>query len=230
MIHLIGTGTLFLIPTVLNFHRRKRSQLTKKKPWKRKLIGWSFILLIIAAGVFALYILLRVKRVDVRVQADSQRASQTAKAEPSPKNSEGGLSAEAINIAREAVGPDATTVPNTASANATPSSSPIAAQHAQRTLSYTDNSPAYAASSDAGRGDSNPPQPNTGSTSQMPNESSASLQSHANPTQTLFIDDAPLKSVLTTQITKLNSTPVEKKTDSIKSSKAVPAAAVLPVF
>src|ERR1043166_4575276 len=34
----------------------------KKKPWKRKLIGWCFILLIIAAGVFALYILLRVKR------------------------------------------------------------------------------------------------------------------------------------------------------------------------
>jgi len=229
MIHLIGTGTLFLIPTVLNFHRRKRSQLTKKKPWKRKLIGWSFILLIIAAGVFALYILLRVKRVDVRVQADSQRASQTAKAEPSPKNSEGGLSAEAINIAREAVGPDATTVPNTASANATPSSSPIAAQHAQRTLSYTDNSPAYAASSDAGRGDSNPPQSNTGSTSQMPNESSASLQSHANPTQSFFIEDAPLKPA-TTQITKLNSTPVEKKTDSTKTSKAVLPVAVLPVF
>lgn len=211
------------------FSPPKENVTNKKRPWKRKLIGWCLILFIIAAGVFALYILLRVKRVDVRVQADSQRASQTAKAEPSPKNSEGGLSAEAINIAREAVGPDAATVPNTASANATPSPSPIAAQHAQRTLSYTDNSPAYVASSDAGRGDSNPPQSNTGSTSQTPNESSASLQSHANPTQTFFIEDAPLKPT-TTQITKLNSTPVEKKTDSIKTSKAIPPPAVIPVF
>jgi hypothetical protein len=203
----------------------------KKKAWKRKVIGWCFILLIIVAGVFALYILLRVKRVDVRVQADSQRTSQTAKVEPSPKNSEGGLSAEAINIAREAVGPDATTVLNTASANASPSPSPIAAQHAQRTLSYTDNSPAYAASSDPGRGDSNPPQSNPGSTPQMPNDSSASLQSHANPTQTFFIEDAPLKPVSTPEITKLNSTLIEKKTDSIKrSSKTVSPAAVLPVF
>jgi len=222
-------GNSFFDSNSPEFSPPKETATNKKKPWKRKLIGWCFILLIIVAGVFALYILLRVKRVDVRVQADSQRASQTAKAEPSPKNSEGGLSAEAINIAREAVGPDAATVPNTASANATPSPSPIAAQHAQRTLSYTDNSPAYAASSDAGRGDSNPPQSNTGSTSQTPNESSASLQSHANPTQTFFIEDAPLKPA-TTQITKLNSTPVEKKTDSTKTSKAVLPVAVLPVF
>src|SRR6185503_11653060 len=219
----------FLDSNSPEFSPPKETAINKKKPWKRKLIGWCFILLIIVAGVFALYILLRVKRVDVRVQADSQRTSQTAKAEPSPKNTEGGLSAEAINIAREAVGPDAATVPNTASANATPSPSPIAAQHAQRTLSYTDNSPAYAASSDAGRGDSNPPQSNTGSTSQMPNESSVSLQSHANPTQTFFIEDTPLKPA-TTQITKLNSTPVENKTDSTKTSKAVLPVAVLPVF
>jgi hypothetical protein len=138
----------FLDSNSPEFSPPKETATNKKKPWKRKLIGWCFILLIIVAGVFALYILLRVKRVDVRVQADSQRASQTAKAEPSPKNTEGGLSAEAINIAREAVGPDATTVLNIASANASPSPSPIAAQHAQRTLSYTDNSPAYASSSD----------------------------------------------------------------------------------
>ncbi len=222
-------GNSFFDSNSPEFSPPTETATNKKKPWKRKLIGWCFTILIIVAGVFALYILLRVKRVDVRVQADSQRASQTAKAEPSPKNSEGGLSAEAINIAREAVGPDATTVRNTASANASPSPSPIAAQHAQRTFSYTDNSPAYAASSDASRGDSNPPQSNTGSTTQMPNESTASLQSHANSTQTFFIEDAPLKPA-TTQITKLNSTPVEKKTDSTKTSKAVLPVAVLPVF
>src|SRR5204862_675794 len=57
-----------------------------------------------------------------------------------------------------------------------------------------------------------------------------SLQSHANPTQTLFIDDAPLKPVSNPHITKLNSTPIEKKTDSTKTSKAVLPTAVLPVF
>ena len=31
----------------------KDNAMQKKKPWKRKLIGWCFILLIIAAGVFA---------------------------------------------------------------------------------------------------------------------------------------------------------------------------------
>src|ERR671910_676907 len=50
-----------------------------KKPWKRKLISWCLILLIVAAGLFVLYVLLRVRRVDVRVQADSQRSSQSAK-------------------------------------------------------------------------------------------------------------------------------------------------------
>src|SRR6185369_7406927 len=74
------------------FSPPKETAINKKKPWKRKLIGWCFILLIIAAGVFALYILLRVKRVDVRVQADSQRTSQGAKTQPSPNNSENGLS------------------------------------------------------------------------------------------------------------------------------------------
>jgi hypothetical protein len=220
----------FLDSNSPEFSPPKETATNKKKPWKRKLIGWCFILLIIVAGVIALYILLRVKRVDVRVVADSQRTSQTAKAESSPKNTEGGLSAEAINIAREAVGPDATTVLNSASANASPSPSPIAAQHAQRTLSYTDNSPAYASSSDVGRGDSNPPQSNTVSTSPIANESSVSLQSHANPTQTLFIEEAPLTPAPTPQTTKLNSTPVEKKTDLIKTSKAIPPPAVLPVF
>jgi len=220
----------FLDSNSPEFAPPKETAINNKKPWKRKLIGWCFIILIIVAGVFALYILVRVKRVDVRVQADSQRASQTAKAEPSPKNTEGGLSAEAINIAREAVGPDATTVLNSASTNASPSPSPIAAQHAQRTLSYTDNSPAYASSSDVGRGDSNPPQSNTGSTSQMANESSVSLQSHANPTQTLFIEEAPLKPAPTPQTAKLISTPVEKKTDSIETSKVIPPPVVLPVF
>ena len=72
------------------FSAPKEDPTQKKKPWKRKLIGWCFIFLIVAAGVFALYVRLRVKRVDVRVQADSQRMSQGAKTQPSPNNSENG--------------------------------------------------------------------------------------------------------------------------------------------
>src|SRR5687767_12047346 len=98
----------FFDPTAPEFSPPKENPTDKKKPWKRKLIGWCLILLVIAAGVFAFYILMRVKHVDVRVQADSQRASQNAKTEPSPTKSESGLSAEAINIARQAMGVDPT--------------------------------------------------------------------------------------------------------------------------
>ena len=57
----------FLDSNSPEFSPPKETTTNKKKPWKRKLIGWCFILLIIVAGVLALYILLRVKRVDVRV-------------------------------------------------------------------------------------------------------------------------------------------------------------------
>src|SRR5260370_20044485 len=52
---------------------------TRKKSWKRKLIGWSFILLLIGAGAVALYLLLRINRVNVKVQADSRPDSPSAK-------------------------------------------------------------------------------------------------------------------------------------------------------
>ena len=50
----------FLDSNSPEFSPPKETAINKKKPWKRKLIGWCFILLIIVAGVFALYILLRV--------------------------------------------------------------------------------------------------------------------------------------------------------------------------
>ena len=45
----------------------------KKKPWKRKLISWSVILLLVGAGVSALYLLMRTQLVNVTVNADSRR-------------------------------------------------------------------------------------------------------------------------------------------------------------
>jgi hypothetical protein len=209
------------------FSPPKEDPTKKKKPWKRKLISWCLILLIVAAGVFVLYVLLRVKRVDVRVQADSQRTSQSAKTEPSPNNSENGLSAEAINLARGALGADPTPTPNTASNNASATASPSPTSGTQRQLSYTDNSPAY---SDSVGGGSNSNQTNSSGTQQTIATSSNHVeQTRANPTQTLFVEDLPLKQSLAPQSAKTNPTPSTKIPEAIKTSKIAPAV-VLPVF
>src|SRR5687768_5172859 len=51
----------------------------KKKTWKRKVIGWSVILLLIGAGVGALYLLMRGQLVNVTVNAGSRRNAQSSK-------------------------------------------------------------------------------------------------------------------------------------------------------
>lgn len=205
----------------------KDNATQKKKPWKRKLIGWCFILLIIAAGVFALYVLLRVKHVDVRVQADSQRSSQSAKTDASTNKSETGLSAEAINIARGALGADPTPTPNTGSNNASAAASPSPASGTQRQLSHTENSPAY---SDLVGADANSSQANsTGTQQTIATPSIHVQQTRANPTQTLFVEDLPLKLSSVPQSAKTNPTPSAKTPEAIKTSTVAPAA-VLPVF
>lgn len=207
------------------FSPPKDNATQKKKPWKRKLIGWCFILLIIAVGVFVLYVLLRVKRVDVRVQASSQRTSQSAKPEPSPNNSENGLSAEAINMARGALGADPTPTPNPASNNASSTASPSPTSGTQRQLSYTE-SPAY---SDSIGSNANSNQTNSSGTQQPISASSNHVeQTRVNPTQTLFVEDLPLKQLSAPQTTKTNPTPASKIPEPIKTSTI--ASAVLPVF
>ena len=217
-------GNGFFDPNNPEFSPPNDNATQKKKPWKRKLIGWCFILLIIAAGVFVLYLLLRVKRVDVRVQSDSQRTSQGAKTQPSPNNSENGLSAEAINMARGALGADPTPTPNTATKNASATASPSPTSGTQRQLSYTDNSPVY---SDLVGNNANANQTNSSATQE--NSSSNHVeQTRANPTQTLFVEDLPLKQLSAPQSTKTNPTPAAKISEPIKSSTIAPA--VLPVF
>src|ERR1041385_7290949 len=51
----------------------------KKKSWKRKLIGFLVVALLVVGAVMALYMLLRVKRVPVTVQADSRKSGQELK-------------------------------------------------------------------------------------------------------------------------------------------------------
>ena len=84
------------------FKPAKPVDVAKKKGWKRKLVAWCFVLLLIGGGAIALYLLLRVNRVDVKVQADSRRELQTPKPSPNANNPDNTLTAEAINIARSA--------------------------------------------------------------------------------------------------------------------------------
>src|SRR5436190_4717822 len=46
---------------------------TKKRSWKRRLIGWSVAVVLLVGGLVALYSLTRINRVNVKVEADSPR-------------------------------------------------------------------------------------------------------------------------------------------------------------
>ena len=54
---------------------------SKRKTWKRKLIGWGFVALLLVIGGFVLYALLKINHVDVKVLADNRRDSSSAKPE-----------------------------------------------------------------------------------------------------------------------------------------------------
>lgn len=220
--------TAFFDTTAPEFSAPKENATNRKKLLKRKLIGWCLIMLIIAAGVFALYILVRVKHVDVRVQTGSQRAAQSAKTEPSPTKSESGLSAEAINIARQAMGAD--TPSNTTSANAYPRTSASATPEPPRSLSLSDNSPAYPQLNDASHADSNSTQTSTTLNRPSPDVSSLTTQGRANQTQTFFVEDLPLNPSPTPTAISTNSNPIEKRPELTKASKVTTTSVVLPVF
>src|SRR5438132_6775615 len=61
---------------------------TGKKSWKRKLVLWGLLLVVIAGGAIALYLLLKINRVNVKVQADARRDIPGAKAKTESSTSE----------------------------------------------------------------------------------------------------------------------------------------------
>lgn len=209
----------------------KHHETRNRKTWKRKLTGWCLVLMLVAGGGLALYLLLRVNRVNVRVQADPRRESSSTKAEPSPNNSENGLSSEAINIARQAIGTDGTNATDATSPSPTVSASPSPAPDISRVLSFTDNSPAYSHASDAGSANVNSTSSSVSETQQQQvRESLApSLQARANATQTLFVEDLPPKPLASPQSVALSQIRLDKKMPSSDNSKST-APAVLPVF
>jgi hypothetical protein len=164
----------------------------KKKTWKRKLISWSVILLLIGAGLGALYLLMRVQRVSVTVNADSGRNTQRTKPQNEVANSDSHLTGEAIDMVRSAAGVDANTQPrNSASPVPSPTASPGTTQNGK--VDFTGNSPVFGDVGKNGDTDSNL-QTKEGSAQSKTNRSSVvEPQSHANPTQSLFVDEAVSK-------------------------------------
>jgi cytoskeletal protein RodZ len=189
-----GTGGNVIDPNNPVLQPPKDTGANKNKAWKRKLIRWSVILLLVGAGIGALYLLLRVKRVNVTVNADSRKNAQSTKPQTEVTNSDSALTAEAINMARTAAGVDANTQPvNSASPVPSPSPSPGPTQESK--VDFTGNSPVFEQIGKSGEGDANSnSQTNAGAAQAKTNASVVEPQSHANPTQSLFVDDAVHKS------------------------------------
>jgi hypothetical protein len=186
----------------------------KKKTWKRKLIGWSVILLLIGAGVGALYLLMRVNRVNVTVNADSRRNTPSPKPQNEVTNSDSVLTADAINIARSAAGVDANTRPNnSASPVPSPTASPGPTQNGK--VDFTGNSPVFGNVGKNGDTDSNSQAKEGGVQAKTGGPSVVEPQSHANPTQSLFVDDAVPK-----------STPVPVPVQTSREAKSVEPATI----
>ncbi len=210
----------------------------KKKGWRRKMIGWGFILLLIGAGVLALYFLLKVNRVDVRVQADSRREDQNVKDKPDAGRSESGLTADAINIARAATDNDNVAVNSAnpaASPNASPAPSPSQVDYAARNFSYTGSfSPVTDSLNEARPNDNANQQAAVNRIPTLPNTPSAATtnQSHANTTQTIFVGDtksAPNAGVVSTQFRSRLESVAPTSPPKAKPAVLPPFGTMLPV-
>lgn len=206
----------------------------RKKSWKRKLVGWSFLLLLIGGAAVALYLLLRVNRVNVKVQADSRSEAKPANARNETATSENGLTAEAINIARAASGTD--TSPNNATPAASPNASPVPSPTTNygRNLSFTLNSSPVNDPLNESNANQNQTNANVQQTSKSLESSSPPLaQSHANATTSLFVEDTIAKTVIQPQQLSSSQTRLDKPnvTAGLKSPPTVlpPFGTMLPV-
>lgn len=185
-----GSGSNVLDPNDPVLQPPKDPDAKKKKTWKRKLIGWSVILLLIGAGVGALYLLMRAQRVNVTVNAESRRNTQSTKPQTEVTNSDNSLTAEAINIARKEAGVDAN--PQPASPVPSPATSPGLTQDSN--VEFTGDSPVFGNVGKSDDANSNSRTKEGGEEAKTNASSVAEPQSHANTTQSLFVDDAVPKS------------------------------------
>lgn len=219
------------------FKAAKPVDVPKKKSWKRKLVAWCFVLLLIGGGAMALYLLLRVNRVDVKVQADSRRDLQTSKPSANASNPDNTLTAEAINIARSASGADS--VINNATPSASPSaaalSSPTPPAASRTNYSYTGNtSPVFEPLTESPSNANSNQQTNAGSiktANAADLTASVQVQNHANVTQSIFVGDESAKaSSLSSQTRLMQPIQSSAENESLIANSTKSAPAVLPPF
>lgn len=205
----------------------------KPKHRTRKLIGWGLGLLLIGGGALALYLLLKINRVNVTVQADSHRDSQNVKPKSDAKNSENGLTEDAINIARAATGTDHAPS-NSANPVPSPSASPTPSPEAngRHNYSYTGNSsPVNDPLNDTGANNNTKLQSVTQQQEKVGDSSAPeAAQMRANTTQSIYIDDSQLKPAAVAQLTRITpaQSALERKTAAVEKPKIIPI--VLPPF
>lgn len=202
-----------------------------KKTWKRKLISWSLMLLLVGAGVGALYLLLRVKRVNVTVNADPRKNPQSTKPQTEVTSSDSALTADAINIARSAAGVDANNKPvNSASPGPSPTPPPGPTQNHK--ADFTGNSPVFDQIGKSGGTEENANSQTNRNPAQVKTDESslAEPQSHANPTQSLLVDEAVPKSTPSPSIQiRRESKPSVPVTIKPTSPTVPPFGTMLPV-
>src|SRR5262249_24939341 len=88
-----GEATTFYDSNNPAFKPAKQVEAGQKKRWKRKLVSWSFLVLVIGGGAVALYQLLKINRVNVRVNPDARRELVNAKPKTDSGKSENVLTA-----------------------------------------------------------------------------------------------------------------------------------------
>src|SRR5713226_3239587 len=211
----------------------KQPDAGQKKSWRRRLISWFFVLLLIGGSAVALYQLLKVNRVNVKVEAESHRELQNAK-NKTDSNSENGLTADAINIARAATGTDSTRstdVNPVPSPSASPTPSPSPSANVRTNYGFTGNSSPVFDQINNNVSDGNGNQQQNGSGNQQQGKtgeiSPAQIQNHANSTTSIFVDDASAK--LATAARTMTATPPRLESKAPGSAPKTPPA-VLPPF
>jgi len=211
----------------------KQIDKANQKSRKRKLVILCFIFIVLAVSGFFLYRSLRVNRVNVTVQADGRRDSQSARNKGESKNSDNNVSNEAIDLARRALGSDNTHVGNVGTPSPTPSPS-----LEKSDVSIPEVVPSLAVTMPGRDNDNGSTDPKMGfqprpSASNQPSNGTTSTnqdlaQSRANITQTLFVDDALPKPDRKPTPTNGSTPQNQNKAGSSSTINITPA--VLPPF
>ncbi len=227
----------FYDPSNPLFAPPKQIDKAKQKTRKRKLIILCFVFVLLAGGGLALYQLLKVNRVNVKVQADSRRDAQNPKTKGDSKSSENSLSTEAVNITRTALGSDNATPGNSSTPSATPTLSQLnstgSAPLFLPSLSGTVNPPG--ASDNGSTNAKTASQSDTGVMSDRPNSGPNSAaqelaQSRANTAQSIFVDDSPPRVVPMTIAANATQSPSRNQSKTAPKPGVNISPAVLPPF